>query len=355
MLKSALNGVLSLLLVSALSTAHADEALQPVDIAIGEWKPFVTRYVEGYGEVAEIVTVVLERMGYRPNYIFMPWGQAEAKVRQNESDIGPRASFPYRSTAKRRAEFLVSSDPVFETCIKFFYNKDKVPTPHPLSISAVTDLARFKLGFVGEEGGYQYPEKLRSVLNKGATKVGSLFELFSKLVDPAAENVQVVPEVAAVGQDLLYELFPEQQFSIGIVGEAIGKHRPRGCLLPVEYFFLMSRRNPNNAEFMRRFDVAHSSVGDETKTRIKRKAQARPSLRTPALFLRAHGSESLIRGRDDDGTIYYLPRGTRGLLLNWKPPRDAGSNSETQAEVRIISGPYRGKRLVVDGRHVELE
>ena len=353
MCERAFNAVLYLLLISVSVNAHAGEALQPVDIAIGEWKPFVSQHVEGYGEVAEIISVALERMGYRPNYIFMPWGQAEEKVRQNETNLGPRATFPYRSTAKRREEFLLSVKPVFEACIRFFYNKDKVSEAHPISISKLTELGRFKLGFVSEEGGYQYPNELTAILNQGATKIHSLFELFNKLVDPAAENVQVVPEVLEVGQDLLYELFPEQYFNIGIVGEKSG---PRNCLLPVEYFLLASRRNPNNAEFIRRFDIAYDSLDDEIATRIKRKAQSRPSLRKPAVILREHGSASLIKGRDADGTIYYLPRGTRGLLLTWMPPfNDTKNDPETRAEVRIITGPYRGKRLFVDGRHVELK
>ena len=348
-------GIVILLMFHGSLSAQTNEPLEPIEIAIGEWKPFVTQTVDGYGEVTEIVTVVLERMGYRPKYIFMPWGQAEKLVRENESDIGPRATFPFTDTKKRRRAFFFSDKPVFERCINFFYNKDKLSQDIPIS-TIKEDLKEFKFGFVSEEGGYQYPRELTEVLTEHGTPFDNLFEAFNKLVDPTAEEVQVVPAILEVGEELLFELFPEQRFTIDVLKEAKVKNRNH-CLVPAKYYFLASRRNPNNAELKSDFDKVHRNIDSETTARIKQKASERPSMRTPEVVLIARDSPGGITGRDDaDDRIYYLPRGTRGLLLKWRPASGQQRNdSSIKAEVRVISGPYRGKTLFVDRKFVVLK
>lgn len=348
-------GFVVFLIFHASSSAQTTEPLEPIEIAIGEWKPFVTQTVQGYGEVTEKVTVVLERMGYRPKYIFMPWGQAETLVKENESDIGPRATFPFINTENRRGAFFVSAKPVFEECINFFYNKNKTSRSQDISISTIADLTQFKFGFVSQKGGYQYPAELTKVLEKKGTSFDNLFEAFDTLVDPTAEEVQVVPAILEVGEVLLFELFPEQRFTIDVLKQAKvenGNH----CLVPANYYFLASKRNPNNAELMRKFNEVHAKIDSETTTRIKQKASERPSMRTPEVVLVARDSPGGITGEDAHGRIYYLPRGTRGLLLEWSPASGQQRNDSTiKAKVWVISGPWRGKTLFVDRKFVVLK
>ncbi len=339
--------------------AYADNALQPVEIAIGEFKPFVTQSMEGYGEVTERVTVILERMGYRPNYVFMPWGQAEVMVKENQSNIGLRATFTFISTDKRRGEFLFSSKPIFKARMGFFYNKDKTSESKDISISTLKDLEEYKIGFVGEGGGYQYSKELNKVLtnkDKSNIQCNSLFDAFKKLLDPN-DSVQIVPAALKVGQELLYELFPEQRFSIAVIkNNGMTSGGSNYYLLPVNYYFLVSNRNPNNAELMRKFDVEHSTIDTETIERIKRKAYERPSPQNPEVILNAYNSTEDIKAFDADDRIHFLPRGTRGLLLDWNPmPCIQINYTPTEAIVRVISGPYRGKTLTVNGRFVILQ
>jgi hypothetical protein len=193
------------------------------------------------------------------------------------------------------------------------------------------------------------------VLRKSGTSFDNLFEAFNKLVDPSAEEVQVVPAILEVGEELLYELFPEQRFTIADIKEAKVENGNQ-CLLPVKYYFLASKRNPNNAELMRIFDDVHGKIDNETTARIKQRASERPSTRNPEVVLIARDSPEGITARDVDGRIYYLPRGTRGLLLKWSPPSgEQGNDSSIKAEVRVISGPYRGKTLILDGKFVVLQ
>ncbi|MDJ0745044.1 MAG: hypothetical protein QNJ32_17015 [Xenococcaceae cyanobacterium MO_167.B27] len=231
---------------------NENEDLTTIEIAVGEWKPFVTEDFEGYGEVPELITAILQEMGYQPVYKFMPWGQAEKIVRENEKDTGSRVTFPYRDTTKRKGEFLISEKPVFQECIRLFYNSDKVSRNKPLIISLSKDLKKYKIGYVSEEGGYQYPEELDKLLKgKNGIEVDSLYEAFSKLVDPNSD-VQVVPEVEEVGEELLYQLFPETRFSIKIIEENINQSEEQ-CLFQENYYLMVSKRNPHNDEFMKEF------------------------------------------------------------------------------------------------------
>ena len=336
------------------STNNQNEDLITIEIAIGEWKPFVTEDFEDYGEVPELITAILEEMGYKPVYRFMPWGQAEKMVRDNEKDTGLRVTFPYTKTKKREDEFIASSQPVFKACIRFFYNTDKVTGDEPLSISSIDELKRYNIGYVSESGGYQYPEELNNILKK-ENGVDSLYRAFSKLVNPQDLNVQVVPEVEEVGEELLYELFPKDRFSIKIIDEKMNQSQKQ-CLVPVEYYFMASKRNPNNDEFMKEFNKAHKLIADsEIAERIKIKSNNRPTPNSPEITLDSCGKSSNLSGRNDKNQIYHLPRGTKGLLLDWNMVQaKENTSTEVEATVKILTGPYRGKILTVDGRCLTL-
>lgn len=335
------------------SNDNQNEDLTTIEIAVGEWKPFVTKDFEGYGEVPELITAILEEMGYQPVYKFMPWGQAERMVGDNEKDTGVRVTFPYAKTKKREDEFVTSSQPIFKACIRFFYNTDKVTGDEPLSISSIDDLKKYKIGYVSESGGYQYPEELNNILKK-ENAVDNLYEAFSKLVNPKDFNVQVVPEVEEVGEEFLYELFPENRFSIKIIEEK--ERSQKQCLVPVEYYFMASKRNPNNDEFMKEFNKTHKLIADsEIAERIKIKSNNRPTPNSPEITLDSCEKSSNLSGRNNKNQIYHLPRGTKGLLLDWNMVQaKENTSTEVEATVKILTGPYRGKILTVDGRCLTL-
>lgn len=330
--------------------------LTMVEVAIGEWKPFVTEDFEGYGEITELVSAILEKMAHKPHYQFMSWGQAENIVRKNEKDREPRVTFPYRDSNQRRREFLISEQPVFENCIRFFYNEKKINQNQPLAISSIDELKAksLKIGYVSESGGYQYPEKLDSLLQrKGVgSQFDTLYEAFSKLVDLDRKDVQVVPEVQAVGEEILYELFPEQRFNIKVIKENQDK-----CLLPVKYYLMASKWNPHNTEFMEKFNTAYRSISRETKKRIEIRSHERPTPKISQISLDTCDESGNIVGYDEQNTPYYLIRGTKGLLLDWKlvKPGNEINTEPVKASIKMLNGPYRGKQLTLNGNCVILQ
>ena len=337
---------------------HA-QALQPIEIAIGEWKPYVTQYEEGYGEIPEKITAILRRMEYDPDYVFMPWGIAEDLVADNSKNAGPRATFPFRKTRERERQFIFSEQPIFKSCIRLFSNKAKTGQLDSLSISNINEISEYTIGYVTQEGGYQYPDDLADVLRRGNNRgFADLYQAFHALIDTS--TVQIVPAVQKVGEELLYELFPAQQHLIGVIDETTDADEEscEGALLPVDYYFMTSLLNPHNVEFMKTFDAMHREIAqdtsqtfDHTFASIQRRAAERPSASTPEAILDTGQTAELIQGRDKGGNVYHVPRGTHVLLLDWV---DDGNAPSIKAKVHILTGPYRGKVLYVDGRYVKL-
>ncbi|QPJ63608.1 MAG: hypothetical protein G3M70_17715 [Candidatus Nitronauta litoralis] len=357
------------------SNLYAQERLSNIEIAVGEFKPYVSEFVEGYGEVTEKVTAILKRMGYSPRYLFMPWGQAENKVKSNQKVKGIRGTFPFRKSQKRVGEFIYSKDPVLEGCMSFFYNKKKVSLNHiEFSTSTsvriqIDELKSFRLGSIAMGEGFEYPEEILEYLPpqipdksdspippKNKTTFNNAFNLFKALIDPNYKSVEVIPFQKRVGKEILYDLFPEARDQIGIM-ENKGSSDNRSCFTRENFYFIVSRINPENVEFMKNFDQAQEELGEEALERIRRRVEERSSGYKPNIVLTVHDISLPIIGYEGK-KAYILPRGTRGELLNWNPvsenKTDSKNGLKAEARIYILTGPYRGKTLLLDGKFIEL-
>ena len=186
--------LISLLFVFLVPNLHAKSSLKKIEIAVGEYKPFVSEFVEGYGELTEKVTAILKRMGYKPVYVFMPWGQAVKKVKSNQINEGLRGTFPFIKTDAREGDFLYPEKPLRKACLSFFYNKEKIFRNHPefresltpnpqevlktypefLESNVVNVSLEFlkslegpqslRFGAIRSGKGYKYPETLKEIL-----------------------------------------------------------------------------------------------------------------------------------------------------------------------------------------------
>ena len=111
-------------------------------------------------------------------------------------------------------------------------------------------------------------------------------------------------------------------------------------------------------EFINNFDQAHDDLGQEVLERIKRKAEAHTSGQNPKIILNGHDLTLSIMGYDEEDQSYFLPRGTKGELKKWKQVSDknliSNDQPKVEAEVFVLTGPYRGKTLTIDGQFIEL-
>ncbi len=339
-----------LLPILLVKNTFAQSPVKTIDITLGEWQPVVSSGLDSYGATAELVSVILEEMGYHANYLFMPWGRAESSVSNNEKDQGPRATFPFLKTAKRAARFIFSKQPVFSACMVFFYNREKITKDQqPLTTRQLSDIDRYRIGYVSASGGYQYPDQLKRILASKGTSFDSLYRVFQKLIDPNDDSVQVVPAVEAVGRELLMDLFPSDRFAIAILNESITSKEER-CLLPVDYYFIMAKRNPNNTEFMNRFDKVHGQIDEGVLARIKQRAIEQPSNHNPEVILQLTPQSESINAQVQNGEYVLIPRNTRGLLMHWAERSDKGN----RAKVLVTNGPLRGKYVLVPQKFIVL-
>ena len=342
------------LFLASSSSVLCAQSLETLEVAVGEWGSHVSEEIDGYGEVPELVTVILERMGYAPQYIFMPWGQAESLVASNDQNEGPRATFPYIDTEARRQQFIFSEKAVFSSCMRFFQNDEKMGESPIQPLLSLNELSGYSMGYVSVEGGYQYSPELMEILEEpGNTESISLYDAFQELVDPASP-VQIVPAEEDVGEALLYELFPEDRWRVVMIEEEPASSSV-DCIVSLEYFFIASKRNPNNAEFMQSFDEVHEQIEEDAKesiARIRRNARDRPTPKNPMVVLDTGDSIETIIARSPNGQRIAMPRGSQGLLLEWRQTED---DLSPEGRVRVVTGPYRGQTVLVAGKYIRLK
>lgn len=126
-------------------------AQQKVTILTGEWPPYVSETIMGYGEAAKIVTETFKRAGMEVEYEFMPW----KRVFQLTEEGAYPMSFPWVRTEARESKVDFSDRPVMAAEFVAFYNPVQFPTG--LKYKNYQELFDLKLRLVGVRS-YFYEE-----------------------------------------------------------------------------------------------------------------------------------------------------------------------------------------------------
>lgn len=176
-------------------------ALSPVSIqadtlplATGEWLPYTSENLEGYGFITEIVTAVLREMQIEPQYTFETWKRCYSLVLRG--DVW--AAFPYSYTEERADEVLFS-DVVGESTTKFFY----YGSGQSYAYTTLEDLQPYRIAGVK---GYFYEE----AFSEAGLNVSYTADETSALKRLQAGRVDLMPLNELVGWALIREVFPDQ-------------------------------------------------------------------------------------------------------------------------------------------------
>jgi len=86
-------------LVIFLISAHA--SADTVTLVTGEWVPYTSEKMEGYGFITEIVSEVFKEMGAEAEYKFYPWRRCYHLVKSGKV----WGAFPYSHTEERQRRF----------------------------------------------------------------------------------------------------------------------------------------------------------------------------------------------------------------------------------------------------------
>lgn len=126
---------------------------EPVTIAAGEWKPFISEDLPGYGPHAKRVSEVFKQAGIEIEYVFVPWTRSYNLTRSGRY----AATFSWFKSEDRLREVLYPDVPIDLRQSAVYYNKSRFPDG--LDITSLDEMIDSGLRIVGVRS-YWYSEPL---------------------------------------------------------------------------------------------------------------------------------------------------------------------------------------------------
>lgn len=224
--------VMLLLIMFIISPIGWAESLP---LATGEWSPYASEALEGYGFITEIITEVLHEMQMEPAYTFHTWKRCYSLVVRG--DVW--AAFPYSYTEERAREVLFS-DTIGKSTTKFFYYGAE-KTYH---YETLDDLKPYKIAGVK---GYFYEDAFR----QADLDVSYTSDETSALKRLKAERADLMPLNELVGWDLIRQLFPDEAENFATIEAPYDVN---------ELKLIVSKTYPNAEEYLEQFNAALQQV-----------------------------------------------------------------------------------------------
>ncbi|MCP4369472.1 MAG: amino acid ABC transporter substrate-binding protein [Deltaproteobacteria bacterium] len=223
-----------LFLITMVMNEHGNcEEAKTLTLATGEYAPYTSAEMEGYGLMTEIVSATVKEMGFEPEYVFHPWRRCENSVREGRI----WATFPYGLTEERAKNFFFS-DVLLVTSTKFFYSKKH--QKQKITWETLEDLKPYKIG--GVLGYYYEKEFQQAGLNVEYTDTE---EFCIKML--RFGRIDLFPQDVAVGWALIKKYFPEEIENFGVLDKA---HETSG------YYLMVSKTYPKTKDLLQKFNAA---------------------------------------------------------------------------------------------------
>ncbi|NIR50951.1 transporter substrate-binding domain-containing protein [candidate division KSB1 bacterium] len=325
------------------------QPLESIDIVTGEWSPYVTQRIDGFGVMTKIVTAVLNDMELKPEYTFLHFYKGYELVKEGSI----RGTFPYFKTEPREREMFFS-DSLFAVRYVFFYQKDRFKDIS--KIKRLADLAGYKVAIIK---GYSYGKKIDAALAnmRGVSAYNEInaFRMLQK------GEIDLLPASEKVGQDLIRRYFGDAPYEFGIIPD----------LYSEEYvYFIVSKSESRNKRFIEAFNrslrkIRQNGVYNDIVNSYYDQALDRYVGQSQTRLVRLTASDSfpLILGREnvDDKETYLIPKGTRAVVVEWstrfleKGKFKIYDEMFKKTRVKLMEGPLKGKTLWVNNLHIEFE
>lgn len=226
------------ILLSINLIINAEDKILP--LATGEWPPYTSEQLAGYGYLTEIVTAVVHEMGMKPEYFFCPWVRCERLTRIGEVF----GTFPYAVTEVRKMDFEFS-DYIVKNRVSFFYNKKHLK--NKIKLKSLKDLKNYLIGGVK---GYSYvPQFTNAGLNVDYADVDeqSVLKLYFNRIDIAVIDLMQ-------GWFLIKKNFPDEIELFATFEKSLGDVEP--SLKEGDSHLMISRKYPDSKKLHRLFDQA---------------------------------------------------------------------------------------------------
>ena len=219
-----------------------------IKLASGEYAPFTSEKIAGYGFAAEIVTTTLIEMGHEPEYKFYPWKRS--KVMTEKGNFV--STFPWALTEERKKTFLFS-DMFCDGSVKLFYYKDKMKD---FKFNGLNDLKKYKIGGTAS---YSYVEELKAAgikIDEASTDEAG----FRKLM---AGRLDFFPCSELVGRQLIAKFFPEEAANFNVIDKKVQA---------LDMGMMISKKHPDGEAFLKMFNEGLKKIkANGTYDKILRK------------------------------------------------------------------------------------
>ncbi len=224
--------MLRVILTLLISLMALQAQAQTLEIATGEWPPFCSAELEGYGTMTKLVTAAVEEMGYTPVYRFWPWRRGYSNVVRG--DIW--ATFPYFHNERRSREVLFSKSLGTTTNLIFYYK----PLAKKIHFETYADLKNYRVaGLIG----YYYEE----LFVKEGIEVSYFVEPREVLQMMISGHVDLIPMSEDVGWFVINRYFPEQKHNFATLQKPFAVD---------DLHLIVSRNYPGAEELLMKFNAA---------------------------------------------------------------------------------------------------
>jgi polar amino acid transport system substrate-binding protein len=216
--------------------AHAAE----ITLATGEWAPYTSRKLDGYGTFSRKVTAVIREMGMKPVYDFYPWRRCYQSVIKGRI----WGAFPYSRTQQREQEVWYSDPLSYSKSLFFYYQKEGEDKSFEYS-----DLSELNKWRVGGVRGYFYEEWLKEAgvaVDYANSEVAAMEKLRRGRIDLMPMNEQV-------GWTIVRRHFPDEAANFKTVSRPLSVD-------PLHV--IVSKTHPGSRELLHRFNAALARCRD---------------------------------------------------------------------------------------------
>ena len=234
-----LTGILLSLFLLLSSTCYANNTISQIEFITGEWPPYTSESLPGYGPAAILVSAVCEKIGITPVFLFRPWKRAETELLNGKAF----AAFPYAKTNQRKNKFLFS-DILYSTTTVLMYHQNKIK-PDLLNYKAVKDLRGYTIG--GIRGGfYESILKHKGINFEGTNSIEqSLNKLKIGRVDLCIGGKLVL-------YDAVNTFFPEDIKKFKVLGQSFGEK--------THAYLMISKSYPRSEKIREKFNHGLSQL-----------------------------------------------------------------------------------------------
>lgn len=212
-MKSLPLSIIKLYLLFSLLTAPLPAfSYESINIAVGEWPPYISEEQKYNGVVAHIITDIFHDIGIQANIRFLPWSRA-----YNDTSKGMYAASAIWMHKDERAEYFIYSNEVLTEEFVFFHKKS-----FKFNWDSIADLETISIGGIY---GYSYGPDIDEAIDKSqirfAQEVTTPEQNFKMLLH---DRIEIFPFELNVGHSIL-----KDNFSVNEVKNIT--HNPKPFLL----------------------------------------------------------------------------------------------------------------------------